>query len=120
MRAAAERGIQYVDWSDAEKAKFTEAKLAIYDQWIERMDKDYGYGDVATELVALYKKFGAEYVPPAPVPVQAQLFPKEEQAEVQAAWDAIYGPGKSYDMDYKCYPNQISRTELEGGKPQPW
>ncbi|MFC2006800.1 TRAP transporter substrate-binding protein [Chloroflexota bacterium] len=114
MKQAEEAGHEFITWSDEEKAKFTTQKLAAVDRWVEDIEKEYRRGAEAAELVKIYKDALDEYVSPAMVPVEIQV------GGDQAEWDAVFGPGSTWGMGYKAYPNQIGLHELEGDVFQPW
>ena len=73
------------------------------------MEKLYKRGGEAKELINMYNDAAVKYVPPAKVPTHPNLL-----SSTQAEWDAVYGPGSTWGMGYKAYPNQLSTTKLEG------
>ncbi len=117
MREAEARGIEYIVWSAEEKAKFNEEKVKMYDEWIQAMEDEHGLGAEAAELVAIYHKACQEYIEPIDVATQPEVgATPAEQAQIRAEWEKVYGPGSSWGLGYKAYPNQISTHELQGGK----
>ncbi|MFC2006859.1 TRAP transporter substrate-binding protein [Chloroflexota bacterium] len=117
QKRSEERGLEYIVWSDEDKAKFRQIKEDAVAIWIEDMEKMHKLGAEATELVKIYHEALDEYVPPAPVPVEPEIDGDP------AVWNAIYGTGSTWGMDYKAYPNQVSKVglhQLEGDVFKPW
>ncbi|MFH1032493.1 MAG: hypothetical protein V1767_08045 [Chloroflexota bacterium] len=114
QKGAADRGIQYIVWADADKQKFVDAKKKVMDAWIAEMEKLYKRGAEASELFKMYSDAAAKYKPPAAVPMEPKV-----TGGTEAEWNKVFGPGSTWGAGYKAYSNQTSIHKLEGNEFKP-
>ena len=116
-----ERGASVIIWSDEEKERVTrEVKMPQWDKYPERMEKLYGRGEEATEMVAYYKELNdrfasgdlklANKIPlglESWVPWAPDIYDDEAWLEVvgPAGTDiGKLGPGGTLGLGFEYYP----------------